>query len=164
MRIRQVRPEFWQDEEVATWSEGMRLFYIGLWACCDDEGFFEYVPSRIAALLYPYESRKRRETKVAAWLLRLIEKHKVIRYTQCVHAVVPSLKVHQRSGGVPSVTVKKVHDVELRSTTDNPVSNVKERYVEVRGGAGGDAAPPNGSARGVKETLGEFRDVIRRTG
>ena len=27
MRIRQIRPDFWQDERVGAWSDGQRLFY-----------------------------------------------------------------------------------------------------------------------------------------
>lgn len=135
-----MRPEFWQDETVASWPEAMRLFYVGLWGVCDDAGYFEYIPKRIAALVYPYDAVKRREGRVAGWLLTLVEIGKVRRFEGCDHAVVPTLPEHQKSGGNPSFTVKKDHDGEIRTSPESPVSNVRERKGMERGGTGGSAS------------------------
>jgi hypothetical protein len=55
MRIRTIKPEFWTDKKVATWSHFTRLFFIGLWSASDDYGRGSAEPARIAAELFPYE-------------------------------------------------------------------------------------------------------------
>lgn len=159
MRIRQVRPEFWQDEEVASWPVAVRLFYVGLWGVCDDAGYFEFVPSRIAAALFPYEPRHSREAHVEKWLAALIDAGKVVRFEGCEHAVVPTLTVHQKSGGQPSCTVKKEHDVENRRTTDKSVSNVTVSRDRLGGGTGGESGPTEESA-GFSGKLPPFEQIV----
>lgn len=47
LRIRQVTPGFWADEDLAKLSETQRLCYIGLWAVADDSGWFPWKPAEI---------------------------------------------------------------------------------------------------------------------
>lgn len=37
-RIRSIKPEFWTDGDMLRLSDSCRLFFIGLWNFCDDEG------------------------------------------------------------------------------------------------------------------------------
>ena len=53
MRIRTVKPEFWQDEDLAEISETARLVAIGLLNCADDEGFFNANEKLIKSSLFP---------------------------------------------------------------------------------------------------------------
>lgn len=135
MRIRQVRPEFWSDEIVAALPDGARLFYIGLWNVADDAGWLEWRPSRIGALLYPYESARRRESNITAWALRLTDKARLVIH-ECGCAVIPTLPKHQRISGTQSFTIRDLHHHKhvvapngYPSLSDSPVtlSNVTER-------------------------------------
>src|SRR4029077_1840142 len=71
MRIRQVRPEFWSDETMASLPDPVRLFYIGLWGIADDAGWLEWQPMRIGALLYPYRQPRHREESLRKWAVSL---------------------------------------------------------------------------------------------
>lgn len=53
MRIRTVKPEFWQDEDLAEICETSRLVAIGLLNCADDEGFFNANEKLVKSLLFP---------------------------------------------------------------------------------------------------------------
>ena len=53
MRIRTVKPEFWQDEDLAEISETARLVAIGLLNCADDEGFFNANERLVQSSLFP---------------------------------------------------------------------------------------------------------------
>lgn len=55
-RIRSIKPEFWQDELVATLPRDIRLLFIGLWTMADDEGRFRANPRFVQAQVFPYDS------------------------------------------------------------------------------------------------------------
>lgn len=124
-----MRPEFWQDEDIAAWPEGLRLFYIGLWGIADDAGFFDYNVARIAGDLYRYDEREPRETVVAERLKVLTKSKHVVRH-KCGHAEIPALPRHQRVGGNPTYTIRDRHkgcDVRIHQVTANSPRNVKGR-------------------------------------
>jgi len=52
-RIRTVKPEFWTDGDILKLSLNARLFYIGLWNFCDDNGVIEYDLVAIKARIFP---------------------------------------------------------------------------------------------------------------
>lgn len=94
MRIRQVKPAFWTDARVAALPPAARLFYIGLWMQADDAGWLRWDASQVANELYGYESRKRRERDVEAFLALLVDAGRVVRY-ECGHVQIPTLTDHQ---------------------------------------------------------------------
>lgn len=53
MRIRTVKPEFWQDEDLAEISETARLVAIGLLNMADDDGFFNANEKLVSSMLFP---------------------------------------------------------------------------------------------------------------
>lgn len=125
-RTRLIRPEFFSDARIASAPVSVRYFYIGLWTLCDDAGFFELDAAQIAAELYRFDSRARRERAVRDGLARLVELDRV-RYLECGHhAVIPTLPDHRIKGGEALFTVQKRHErrcsVGLRRTTENSVS------------------------------------------
>jgi hypothetical protein len=136
VRIRQVRPEFWTDEVMAALAPAVRLFYIGLWNIADDAGWMEWRVSRIGAVLFPYESSKRRERDIAAWSDRLVEAGRLVIHP-CGCAVIPTLSKHQRVTGKQSFTALDAHGKhkpltsKQSSLSDSPVTerNVEERTV-----------------------------------
>jgi len=50
-RIRTVKPEFWTDGAMLRLSDSCRLFFIGLWNFCDDEGKHPYDLDQLVAEL-----------------------------------------------------------------------------------------------------------------
>jgi len=58
-RIRTIKPEFWQNEEIASLSEHARLLAIALLNFCDDEGFFLANPSLVRANCFPFQEDSR---------------------------------------------------------------------------------------------------------
>jgi hypothetical protein len=54
-RARNIKPGFFQNEDLAELSFEARLLYIGLWTMADREGRMEYRPKRIKAVVFPYD-------------------------------------------------------------------------------------------------------------
>jgi hypothetical protein len=54
-RIRTIKPEFFLHEDLARVSFAGRLLYIGLWTVADCVGRLEDRPTRLKALLFPYD-------------------------------------------------------------------------------------------------------------
>lgn len=54
-RIRTVKPEFWEDEGIASLSREARLLYIATWNHADDEGILRWTPEFVKAQVFPYD-------------------------------------------------------------------------------------------------------------
>lgn len=142
MRIRAVRPDFWQDETLGHLSDAVRLFYIGLWCVADDAGWFEWRPGQLGAALYPYRSAHRRERDIEVWTIALEAVGRIVRHP-CGCGQVPTLVRHQKMGGTPSYQARDKHkrhlstdeSVEVRS--DTPLRVGKERVGKEGEGVGG---------------------------
>lgn len=55
-RSRQLKPDFFADEDLSTRSHAARLLFQGLWTLADREGRLEDRPLKIKAALFPYEA------------------------------------------------------------------------------------------------------------
>lgn len=55
-RIRQIKPSFFINEQLADCSAEARLCFIGLWGIADREGRMEDRPRKIKAEIFPYDS------------------------------------------------------------------------------------------------------------
>lgn len=56
MRIRQVKPEFFLDDSLASsCTRDARLLFIGLWTLADREGRLEDRPAKIKAQIFPFD-------------------------------------------------------------------------------------------------------------
>lgn len=71
MRIRTLKPEFWQHEELASLDDFTRLMAIALLNWADDEGYFLATPALIRGSLFPFLNG---EQKIEKGLLLLAEK------------------------------------------------------------------------------------------
>jgi hypothetical protein len=56
MRIRTIKPEFWEDEGLATLPPHARLLFIATWQLADRNGVLENRPAWIKAKVFPYET------------------------------------------------------------------------------------------------------------
>lgn len=54
-RIRQIKPEYQLDDELAKLSRDTRLFFIYTWVIADKEGRLEYRSDKIKAMTFPYD-------------------------------------------------------------------------------------------------------------
>lgn len=131
MRIRQVKPEFFGDADMAALPFRTRLTYIGLWSEADDAGWLTVDAVQIAHDLYGFDSRGRREAWVVDDLVRLQEGGHLEVY-DCGHGCIPTLPKHQRFGGR---LVHTVHDAHARGCS-RTVADVRPGIgkVEVREG------------------------------
>lgn len=66
-RIRTVKPEFWEDEKIASLSMPCRLFFIGTWNFADDIGVFRSNPAILKSRIFPYDDDLR-VSEVKKWL------------------------------------------------------------------------------------------------
>ena len=144
MRIRQVKPDFWSDELLATLPDTVRLFYIGLWQEADDAGWLRWNVAEVARDLYGYQPRGRRER----WVLERSEalaKIGRLHFHDCGHAFLPTLTKHQKFGGRPVHTVRDAHarDCARLRADDRPG---KEK-VEVEVGNGTERKGTDSSER-----------------
>lgn len=98
--------------------EGTRLFYIGLWMTADDAGWFRWNPVEVAADLYRYETRTRRERRSSEMFARLTDAGRVVLHP-CGHAEIPTMTVHQRLSG-PTKQVQTSLNEHLRSCHTTP--------------------------------------------
>lgn len=55
MRIRTVKPEFWDDETIGLLSRDARLLYIALFNIADDEGLLRWTPPFIKSKAFVYD-------------------------------------------------------------------------------------------------------------
>ena len=55
MRIRTIKPEFWESETLGRVSREARLLFVGLFSCCDDSGRTRASSRLLASRLFPYD-------------------------------------------------------------------------------------------------------------
>lgn len=141
MRIRQVKPDFWTDELMASLPDAVRLFYIATWQLADDSGWLEWNIPEIGLRLYGYSARSRRERWVRDRGLVLVGVGRLVIH-ECGHAYVPNLTEHQRVGGRPVNTVHDAHArtcARLRADAPNGIGTVGKGTV----GKGSEEKPPD---------------------
>ncbi|MBM3862265.1 MAG: hypothetical protein FJ395_21800, partial [Verrucomicrobia bacterium] len=75
MRIRCIKPEFWADEQIASWPPLSRLAYVALWNEADDSGRLRANSIYLKSRLFPYD-----DLNMAEVLRPVIESGKLIQY------------------------------------------------------------------------------------
>lgn len=97
-RIRSVKPEFWEDQELAERvSRDARLLYIGLWNLADEHGRLRGAPVFIHGRVFPYEPDLT-VADVSELLEELARAGKVVKYRAAGgdYLFLPNLDKHQR--------------------------------------------------------------------
>ena len=74
-RIRTIKPEFFDDPDIAELSFPARLLFIGLWTEADREGRLVDDPRRLKARLMPYDA-----VDLSALLVEIHDKGLIVRY------------------------------------------------------------------------------------
>jgi hypothetical protein len=78
VRIRTIKPEFWDSESVGRLSRDARLLFIGLWNLADDSGRLRGTLPKIRGSLLSYDDVSLEQ--VGKWLDELIAEKMVRRY------------------------------------------------------------------------------------
>ena len=82
MRIRSIKPEFWNSDDIAALPWDDRLLFIGLWSYVDDNGVGRDSEKLITAQLFPLEDDPRETlAKVRRGLASLAARGLIVRYT-----------------------------------------------------------------------------------
>ena len=175
MRIRQVKPEFWADSEMAGLSFRARLTFIGLWGIADDAGWLPKVnPTEIGHALWGYDGVRVRERWVIEDLTAL-QAIGCIAVLDCGHATIPSLPVHQCSAAATRRVEahRKDHLARCAAASDGaPLRSAASsgsplRSAPVRNGKGrnGKGTERNGTVAGAgaeTTTETEFSQLVPR--
>lgn len=147
MRIRQIKPEFFRDREMAALTADQREFYVALWLESDDSGYFRWDVVQLGADIYPFRGATTRERQCAKWGDVLAGMGKLQRFG-CGHAYLPTFTRHQRfSGQTRQVhTYRNEHagciPADTRGSPPIPADPRPERngteQSKGKGGTGGD--------------------------
>lgn len=55
-KIRGIKPEFWTDSKIVGLKVPTRLFFVGLWNFCDDQGVFAWNPLELKMKVFPADN------------------------------------------------------------------------------------------------------------
>src|SRR5262245_37717596 len=78
-RIRQIKPVFFIDDDLALCSRDARFFFIGLWVLADRAGRLEDRPARMKAQIFPDDSDIT-VAEIEVYLDQLTSRHFIVRY------------------------------------------------------------------------------------
>lgn len=147
MRTRLIRPTFWSDATVAGLPIPARLTFMGLWGMADDDGYFDWKPSEIAAELYRYAPVKKRERDVDEHLTALVAAGPVAHLDCERHGRIGSMPEHRIQSGRHTFPTRQQHlstCIAERGTSRNAASR-SETVTESetgRGRFGSDSGAP----------------------
>lgn len=77
-RIRTIKPEFWDDEKLATIPRDARLLFIGMWNFSDDYSVVKGHPSWLRNKIFPYDDIK--QAVFNEWLECLVRIRAIIPF------------------------------------------------------------------------------------
>lgn len=177
-RIRQIKPSFFKDPDMAALPVAVRLFYIGLWCLADDSGYYHWDVADVGVELYGFEPRARRERAAQSSLDTLVDAGRVVVEGCGIHVRIPKFTEHQRFAG-PTKRVTTFEREHLKCSSPQVPANprgsppipadprtgigtveVEERNVSSGNGTASPLAP-DGAAPREGETESEFK---RRAG
>jgi hypothetical protein len=129
-RIRSVKPEFWQDEDLADVTRDARLLYIGLWNLADEHGRLRGDPRYVKGQLFPYDDDLSpsdigdliKELEVAGKVLRYTAQTRADKSARGAYMFLPNLGKHQRleAEKVPSKLPEPPDPATSSQVNDHP--------------------------------------------
>lgn len=126
-RIRSIKPEFWDSEDVAAASLRARLLYIAMWNWADDYGIGDATPIRLLGFAFPHDDVA--VSEVPTLCEEISERFGVVFYKHQGRAYfyIPSWEEHQRTEKKAKQRVPFPHDLEnpaipgfLKTAADSP--------------------------------------------
>lgn len=160
-RIRSIHPGLFTDEAFVSLSPLARVFWLGLWTECDDNGSFEWSPLKLKMRLLPADNAD------AAELLAEIEAENCIMQYDVAgkrYGAVRNFCQYQRPKKPNNIhpqtdLVREWVNTEARSKRDGsegvgnqlPIGGEKSRLMEDEGGREGGKNPPTPLEQGGKK-------------
>lgn len=99
MRIRQIKPEFWNDARLEGIGLDVRLLYIGLWQEADDTGWLRWDVDQIYLDLLRSELDRESGLALIKRARTVLVRRKRLRVLRCGHAIIPKLTNNQWKPG-----------------------------------------------------------------
>lgn len=138
-RSRNIKPAFFDNENLAALTPHARLLFIGLWCLADVKGRLEDRPSRIRARIFPYEPHIDIESllnELASppefFIMRYqVEQSRYIEITNFRKHQNPSTKEKQAGSSIPPRAFSdsaKGHNWDASGTLQEHNQNVTERH------------------------------------
>jgi len=127
-RIRTIKPEFWEDEKIATLPYPCRLFFIGTWNHADDNGVIRGNPSILKSKIFPYDDNLR-VNEVSKWIDALVNAQMLvpISYKNESYFVIRTFHSHQKfDARYPNYLIPKEEFELLYSLNGNTPSTQRE--------------------------------------
>lgn len=112
MRIRTIKPEFWQDEKIASLPFITRLVYISLWNESDDEGRLRGNPVYLKSVLFPYDDIDMAKELVSLRLHGMVNEYSVRKQS---YLFLPNFSKHQRINRPSASRLPSPFDDEVES-------------------------------------------------
>lgn len=127
-RIRTVKPEHWNDKELAKISFQAHLFWIGTWNFSDDEGVFEDDVNLLKSQIFPRRTDIRVE-QVSQWLDQLVKARFIVPFVfnNQGYYIHRTFKIHQK---IDRPQVSKIPEDLLRRIIAECSTNVRPCIVE----------------------------------
>jgi hypothetical protein len=140
-RIRTIKPEFWQDEQLAECSPHARLLAIAILQLCDANGVFRYIPLQIHAHAFPWEQ----EVNTPSLLGELEAAGYLFFYTAegRRYGCVPGFPRHQRLQGKEAQSCGIYPKPNQQDTGEEALGNQRGSDGEYPGDSPGDTGTGN---------------------
>lgn len=134
-RIRTIKPEFWDDEKIASLPMPCRLFYIGCWNFADDCGVIRANASLLKSKIFPYDDNLR-VSEVQKWIDALVKARMLVpvSYKDESYYVIRTFRSHQKfdpryvKNIIPSDLVDEVLEVKIEN--DDTTSSTQCEHIE----------------------------------
>ena len=100
MKERIIKPEFWGDRKMCRISRDIRLMYIGLWNCADDNGVLPADMAYIKSSIFPFDELDYEE--ICKWINVLLEENVIesLEYNGRKYYKILNFLKHQKIGRV----------------------------------------------------------------
>ena len=151
MRIRTIKPEFWQSESLSRVSREARLLFIGLFSACDDSGKTRAASRFLASLLFPYDDDAPKA--IEGWLKELENEGCVRRYVVDgnTYLDIPKWRDHQKIDK-PSASKLPAFDEDSRAFAEDSRKVVVGSGIRDQGS--GTLAPAGAVAKEARKESG----------
>lgn len=167
MRIRTIKPEFFNHEDLHDLEKEkrlpLRLAFIGLWCAADREGRFKWEPRRLGIQIMPYES-----LDFSRVLDALASRGYIIKYASGGrdYGWIPKFLKHQiinnreKSSDLPIPP----HDVENQELDASSTREPRDEDADTGEGKGREGKGKEGKARSLRGTHDEVFEFCKAHG
>lgn len=136
MKERIIKPEFWGDRKMCRISRDIRLMYIGLWNCADDNGVFPADIAYIKSSIFPFDEITYDE--ICSWVKVLVDENVIepLEYLGRKYYKILNFWKHQRVGRIKAsdlfIPIAKVETKKVVPKNEEGVEE-NEDFVKFKG-------------------------------